>query len=421
MGHAAWSPKTVPIPKRKLTNACIRAVEDARVNRGLKHINIPVVFPRSHSERFQNTFSELSDNDAKTELLIRAIAGMGTNLERRYAKVLRAAHAANPNGWVVWVATILNQVDAKMNRARSYNHDGAVFTFEQGVRIARFVAKKLKDEDEDNSADQRASGTMTSLDNAIEKAVQVPKQEMDAQLKREYEAKKSWQGMNLQHKGGVQPFDPKMAKFYGHEWGSTEPGEMFISTPKLNVNVMPPKLEKLRRHSVSDEGTEFRHIERFVTDQKVFRRKRKKREGGGSVLVDCSGSMSLCDDDIEKIIAGAPEATLIAVYSGDGRKGEVRIVVANGKRTMDVSPFGYANCVDIPALEWLACQPEPRAWLSDGYVTGIDDRRSHRLNQAAGTICRDNGIKRCPGVKAVVEVLRRVDHLKDEDKKIPSL
>ena len=38
-----------------------------------------------------------------------------------------------------------------------------------------------------------------------------------------------------------------------------------------------------------------------------------------------------------------------------------------------VPPCGGGNIVDGPALDWLATQAEPRIWISDGAVTGIDD------------------------------------------------
>ena len=38
-----------------------------------------------------------------------------------------------------------------------------------------------------------------------------------------------------------------------------------------------------------------------------------------------------------------------------------------------VPPCAGGNIVDGPALEWLATQAEPRIWISDGAVTGIND------------------------------------------------
>ena len=37
------------------------------------------------------------------------------------------------------------------------------------------------------------------------------------------------------------------------------------------------------------------------------------------------------------------------------------------------SPCGFGNIVDGPALEWLAKQAEPRIWISDAAVTGINE------------------------------------------------
>jgi len=50
--------------------------------------------------------------------------------------------------------------------------------------------------------------------------------------------------------------------------------------------------------------------------------------------------------------------------------------------------------VDVPALEWLARQPGPRFWVSDGKVTGIDDQPSDAVSERADEICRQAHIVR---------------------------
>ena len=52
-------------------------------------------------------------------------------------------------------------------------------------------------------------------------------------------------------------------------------------------------------------------------------------------------------------------------------------------------------------------QPEPRVWLSDGGVTGVDDDCNKKINAACNTIMADNNIMRCETVKNVVKVLKR--------------
>jgi hypothetical protein len=183
---------------------------------------------------------------------------------------------------------------------------------------------------------------------------------------------------------------------------------MTIQKPKLTIPLIDPLLEKVTHARSADEGTEFRYIERFVSDQRVFKRRAKKRKGGGSVLIDTSGSMSLDEDDVAKIVKDSPEATKVATYSGHVEEGWVRVVVDKGKMLDGTfATKGGSNVVDLPALEWLSMQPEPRVWLSDGYVTGIHDSTNEKINRACNTIMADNNITRCEGVEDVCKALRR--------------
>ena len=56
-------------------------------------------------------------------------------------------------------------------------------------------------------------------------------------------------------------------------------------------------------------------------------------------------------------------------------------------------------------LEWLAKQPEPRIWISDGGVTGKHDTPSRSLKTRCATICRRSNIQRVDGVTAAAKLL----------------
>ena len=71
----------------------------------------------------------------------------------------------------------------------------------------------------------------------------------------------------------------------------------------------------------------------------------------------------------------------------------------------DLAPFGPSNVVDQPALEWLARQPGPRIWISDGKVTGCNDRPSRRVKQACAEICRRSHIRRVDDAAEAAAVL----------------
>lgn len=132
-----------------------------------------------------------------------------------------------------------------------------------------------------------------------------------------------------------------------------------------------PAALKSRRSRPSDEGAVPAFWHRLPIDQRVFSRKRKKA-GGGTILVDQSGSMSLTTGEVLAIMSRWP-GVVIAGYAGEGQTGELRIHAMGGRRVKNANlrfPFGN-NLVDGPALEWLSRMPGPRIWISDGMVTGI--------------------------------------------------
>ncbi|MEI6084205.1 MAG: hypothetical protein WCS70_07880 [Verrucomicrobiota bacterium] len=92
---------------------------------------------------------------------------------------------------------------------------------------------------------------------------------------------------------------------------------------------------------------------RQLIDGKVFRHVRHGK--GGAVLIDASGSMSLGNEDVQKILNAAPGCT-VAVYSGNTHDGVLRVLAQDG-RQVDAqyigAPAGGANVVDGPALQWL--------------------------------------------------------------------
>lgn len=188
-------------------------------------------------------------------------------------------------------------------------------------------------------------------------------------------------------------------------------GEMTVRTlPKaLTREVVPLS----RRRIFRDEGSRLVAPYRLPIDGRVF--VQKKRAVGGTVLIDGSGSMSLTTQDLRKIVATAPAAT-IAIYSGHGKKGTLTIIGSNGRVVDDAGlqearlPGQRGNVVDGPALEWLSCCDGPRIWISDGMVTGVRDTACLDLAVEAQSICMANQIKRVDKADAVVDLLKSVTH-----------
>lgn len=125
-----------------------------------------------------------------------------------------------------------------------------------------------------------------------------------------------------------------------------------------------------------DEGSVFHAPWRILTDGYVFRTRLRhpKKHSVGSILLDCSGSMSLTYDMIESFLESAPAAN-IAMYWGMSGHGILRIVAGEGKVASKehFTPNGGLNEVDGPAMKWLCAMPGPRLWVSDGNITGLRD------------------------------------------------
>lgn len=128
----------------------------------------------------------------------------------------------------------------------------------------------------------------------------------------------------------------------------------------------------------SDRGVVPKHMHRMTTDKKVFAN--KTTVAGGSMMIDCSGSMALYEEDIREIIDYLP-ASNIAGYVGyntkiDGYDGMIKIIAKDGRidthAIRDLEEYG-ANSVDLDGLKWLAQQPEPRIWVSDQQVVGVNE------------------------------------------------
>jgi hypothetical protein len=168
-------------------------------------------------------------------------------------------------------------------------------------------------------------------------------------------------------------------------------GDMTIETPPL-----PDRLPmgQSRRRRASDVGAVPRNWSRLATDGRVFSR-RQKRPGGGTVLIDQSGSMSLAPEEVMALIEAFPAVT-VATYAGYGSQGYLRVIARNGRRASEHDcylPYG-GNVVDGPALDWLGEQTGPRIWVSDGYVTGTGDGCPADLVIDAARKVKAGGIRR---------------------------
>ena len=189
--------------------------------------------------------------------------------------------------------------------------------------------------------------------------------------------------------------------YYDPREDEGEPGAMSIRPIRLPHRL--PARMRGTAYRTATYGGRIGNAARVNIDGGIFRNRRMTR-GGGTVLIDCSGSMSFTVADVEAILKAAPAVT-IATYNGSGDSGELRIVAARGRRAdaSDLIPPYGGNIVDVPALEWLGRQPSrPRLWVSDGLVTAAGDCVSANVMRQAEAACRKYGIARVGNVSELL-------------------
>ncbi len=173
---------------------------------------------------------------------------------------------------------------------------------------------------------------------------------------------------------------------------------MIIEEPPLPLT-LPGKMRGKRRKVPEQRGRRLHRIGRLHHDGRVFSHKPPLR-GGGAVLIDTSGSMSLSNEEVIQLCATYP-AGIIGAYCSDhgDTVGTLRIIARRGRRVTDemINPEGGGNGVDGPALDWLAKQPGPRFWISDAGVSGGPEGLRYCLN-----VCRKNAIKRVDNAWQIV-------------------
>ncbi len=176
-----------------------------------------------------------------------------------------------------------------------------------------------------------------------------------------------------------------------------------------------PVREALRKLTVTqgEYGVKPRNVHRIITDRKVF--KRRNHIAGGSVMIDCSGSMGFDSRDVTEIVELLP-ASNIAGYTGYGHNengfdGVVKIIARNGR--IDTEAIDYLqnyglNSVDFDALKWLAKQEEPRIWVSDMQVVGVNENGGAKTLHGEGV----SEIMRFMAINNILPI-QDIEHVKE--------
>jgi hypothetical protein len=178
-----------------------------------------------------------------------------------------------------------------------------------------------------------------------------------------------------------------------NEWG-----RMALMNPPLSLRCTGRR-GKVAKKLIASYCGAFRFPHRALipaADGRAFGLKR--RVHGGTILIDCSGSMNLTTDRLTSLVLRAPGAT-VALYAGlPGAESGLLMVIATNGHFAEIeeatSRFGGGNIIDGPALRWLSRQAAPRLWVSDGCVTGRGDKPGINLNSETDSIIRTAGIRR---------------------------
>lgn len=242
-------------------------------------------------------------------------------------------------------------------------------------------------------ATRRANSAYRSLINAIKREVEWSRGMLERN-RVEKEAK--------QARESAQAHQPSNKDTYSRRTEQELNGRRFVKGKRVLRQIIPaidgwatPILEKLplvsphtgrkgRKIVPEAYGKDIRFISREDTDpeQKIFGR--YVRATGGVVVVDCSGSMSLDEEDLRNIMDASAGTTVIC-YSADYSKPEdpnIWLVASRGRRASKLPEFPGGNGVDGPALEVgvsMRRHNEPIIWITDTRVTGARDRASDAL------------------------------------------
>lgn len=174
-----------------------------------------------------------------------------------------------------------------------------------------------------------------------------------------------------------------------------------------------------RRMIPTNEGRQPKAFYRLVTDpyRRIFQR--KTRALGGVVIVDCSGSMGLDEDDINAMLSASAGCTIICYSSdcesdsSDSVDGNIHLVAKNGRRMRGLPSFPGGNGVDLPALRYgyeyhRLNGLSPVIWISDGQVTGCGDSMTDDLVEQTDTYVRRKKITQVRTPKQAIKLLAKL-------------
>ncbi|HEV3213693.1 MAG TPA: hypothetical protein VGZ03_09900 [Acidimicrobiales bacterium] len=149
---------------------------------------------------------------------------------------------------------------------------------------------------------------------------------------------------------------------------------------------------------------------RLVTDPARRAFEQPARTGGGVVVVDQSGSMSITPEELTALVTRAPGALVVGYSHAPGSSGVPNAwILAQGGRSATRIPSGnVGNGVDGPVLRFALSRRrpgEPLIWISDGQVTDSGDHADPDLAAACARLVVRYGIVMVPSVREAIDRL----------------
>ena len=173
---------------------------------------------------------------------------------------------------------------------------------------------------------------------------------------------------------------------------------------------------KLGRRSVyTGTGRSVKNVSRLYSDpeQRIFTR--KTRALGAVVVFDCSGSMSLTNDDLQHMMDSSAGATVLCYstgYSASEENPNAWIVARKGRQVRSLPNFPGGNGCDGPALRYglqlRSSTRQPVIWVSDEGVTGKNDANSAELLRECKDLVRKYGIKQAYNVEQAIKLMKQL-------------
>ncbi len=158
-------------------------------------------------------------------------------------------------------------------------------------------------------------------------------------------------------------------------------------------------------------GTSLRYPSRLLTDPHRRAFARTRRSAGGVVVIDQSGSMDLDHDDLDRLLAGTPGATVVGYSHRPGDRHHVPnawVLARRGLRARDLPSGNVGNGVDGPVLRDAVARRqrgELVIWVTDGQVTDSNDHPSRTLSRECARLVLTHRIRLVRTVSEAADVL----------------